>query len=197
MFWEITMLEIRIHGRGGQGNVVASYLLALAAFESGKYAQAFPSFGAERRGAPVTAFVRLDDAPFRRRCQVREPDFLIVQDQALLHVPGVLSGLKEGGGILLNAKADSDGLQRQLGRKVVTVPATELALAILRKPVPNTALIAAFLALTELMPLSTLNEALQKRFRGEVLARNWELAEAAAKGVPVGLWRERAHAASA
>ncbi|RMD71774.1 MAG: pyruvate oxidoreductase subunit gamma, partial [Gammaproteobacteria bacterium] len=84
------MIEIRIHGRGGQGNVVAAYLLAIAAFEEGKYSQAFPSFGAERRGAPVVAFVRASDTPFRRRCQVREPAFLIIQDHALLHVPGIL-----------------------------------------------------------------------------------------------------------
>lgn len=191
------MLEIRIHGRGGQGNVVASYLLAIAAFEAGRYSQAFPSFGAERRGAPVTAFVRLDEAPFRRRCQILEPDFLIVQDQALLHVPGVLTGLKADGKILVNAKADSENLSRQLGKEATAVPATELALEILHKPVPNTALIAAFLALTELFPLAALSEALKRRFRGEVLTRNLELATAAASCVQAGLWRRERDAAGA
>lgn len=191
------MLEIRIHGRGGQGNVVASYLLAMAAFAAGKYSQAFPSFGAERRGAPVTAFVRLADAPFRRRCQVLEPDFLIVQDQALLQVPGVLVGLKANGGVLVNTKVDSESLSRQLGREVIAVPATELALEILHKPVPNTALIAAFLALTELLPQAALAEALKQRFRGETLKHNLELAEAAANSVPLGIWREKLNATSA
>lgn len=91
------MIEVRIHGRGGQGNVVAAYLLATAAFTEGWHAQAFPAFGAERRGAPVVAFVRLNDKPIRRRCQVAEPDFLIIQDEALMRVAGITDGLKSSG----------------------------------------------------------------------------------------------------
>jgi pyruvate ferredoxin oxidoreductase gamma subunit len=191
------MLEVRIHGRGGQGNVVASYLLATAAFSAGKYSQAFPSFGAERRGAPVTAFVRLAEIPFRRRCQVKAPDFLIVQDRALLHVPEVLAGLKENGGVLVNAKVDGKSLCQELGLDIVAFPATELALELLGKPVPNTALIAAFLTLTGLFPLEALREALASRFRAQVLAANLELVEAAAKRVPAGFWQEKIHASSA
>ncbi len=191
------MLEVRIHGRGGQGNVVASYLLASAAFIAGKYSQAFPSFGAERRGAPVVAFVRLAEIPFRRRCQVKAPDFLIVQDRALLHVPEVLSGLKENGGVLVNARVDSKSLRQELGLDIVALPATELALEFLGKPVPNTALIAAFLTLTGLFSLAALREALAKRFRGEVLAANLGLVEAAAKQVPAGFWQEKVHALGA
>jgi pyruvate ferredoxin oxidoreductase gamma subunit len=191
------MLEVRIHGRGGQGNVVASYLLATAAFSAGKYSQAFPSFGAERRGAPVTAFVRLAEIPFRRRCQVKAPDFLIVQDRALLHVPEVLAGLKENGGVLVNAKVDGKSLCQELGLDIVAFPATELALELLGKPVPNTALIAAFLTLTGLFPLEALREALASRFRAQVLAANLELVEAAAKQVPAGFWQEKIHASSA
>ena len=93
------MIEVRIHGRGGQGNVVAAYLLATAAFTEGWHAQAFPAFGAERRGAPVIAFTRLNDKAIRRRCQVEAPDYLIIQDEALLHVPGITDGLKPGGKI--------------------------------------------------------------------------------------------------
>lgn len=191
------MLEIRIHGRGGQGNVVASYLLAQAAFEAGCYSQAFPSFGAERRGAPVTAFVRLSKAPFRRRCQVRTPDFLIVQDQALLFVPGVLAGLNPQGAVLVNAKTDSQALRAQLGCEVVALAATELAQEVLHKPLPNTALIAAFFALTELVPLAALRAVLPRRFGGEVLARNLVLVDKAAASVPAGLWRSKIDAASA
>ncbi len=190
------MIEIRIHGRGGQGNVVAAYLLAIAAFEEGKYSQAFPSFGAERRGAPVVAFVRMADAPFRRRCQVREPDFLIIQDPALLHVPGILGGLKEGGGILVNATQPSEVLSGQLGREVVALPATALAQEFLGRPVPNTALLAAFLSLTGLLPLEALVKALAQRFKGEVLERNRRLVAEAAQRVPAGLWKEVVHAPS-
>jgi len=184
------MIEIRIHGRGGQGNVVASYLLAIAAFEGGRYSQAFPSFGAERRGAPVTAFVRMADKPFRRRCQIRQPWFLIVQDQALLRVPGVLDGLREGGGILVNSNLESDELGRQVGRAVVSVPAAFMAHEILGRPVPNTALLAAFLTLTGLLPLDALVKAMAQRFKGETLERNKRLVDEAANRVLQGLWQE-------
>ncbi len=184
------MIEIRIHGRGGQGNVVASYLLAIAAFKAGRYSQAFPSFGAERRGAPVTAFVRMADEPFRRRCQIREPLFLIIQDQALLHVPGVLDGLREGGRILVNSGLDSEALSQQMGTEVVTLPATSLAQEILGRPVPNTALLAGFLALTGLLPVDALNLAMAQRFKGEILERNRHLVEKAVHRVPQGRWQE-------
>ncbi|MEW5892996.1 MAG: 2-oxoacid:acceptor oxidoreductase family protein [Pseudomonadota bacterium] len=190
------MLEIRIHGRGGQGNVMAAYLLASAAIDQGRQAQAFPSFGAERRGAPVTAFVRIADRPIRRRCQVQQPDFLIVQDAALLHVPGVTAGLKPGGAILSDGVADA-GIEAQLGCPVVWLPATRLALEHLGKPVPNTALMAAFLSLTGILPVTALIKALGGRFKGDLLERNQRLIEAAAAQVPAGLWQEAAHAARA
>ncbi|AGA33672.1 Pyruvate:ferredoxin oxidoreductase, gamma subunit [Thioalkalivibrio nitratireducens DSM 14787] len=189
------MLEIRIHGRGGQGNVVAAYLLASAAIDGGRYAQAFPAFGAERRGAPVAAFVRIDEQPIRRRCQVREPTFLIVQDPALMEVPGTLSGIRPDGTVLVDGpsgRIDDSG-----PNEVITMPATHLAMEHIGRPVPNTALLAAFITLTGLMPLSALTDALGERFKGPILEKNRKLVEAAAETVEAGRWREVAHAAGA
>lgn len=188
------MIEVRIHGRGGQGNVVAAYLLATAAFETGQYCQAFPSFGAERRGAPVTAYVRIAAQPIRRRCQVANPAFLLVQDAGLLHIPSTLEGLKPGGGILVNSPHSSTELTEEYGRPMVAVPATALAQDILGRPVPNVALLSAFLALTGMMPASALVKALAHRFKGDVLARNTRLIEAATSQVSAGAWQEVAHA---
>jgi pyruvate ferredoxin oxidoreductase gamma subunit len=191
------VIEVRIHGRGGQGNVVAAYSLATAAIDEGRFGQAFPAFGAERRGAPVVAFVRIADEPFQRRCQVQRPAFLIIQDQALLHVPGVTDGLLPGGGILVNSSLDSQELGAQTGLDLVTLPAGSLAKEYLGRPVPNTALLAAFLALTELLPQEALITAIAHRFHGEILDRNIALIQHAAGLVPQGLWKETAHAASA
>lgn len=184
------MLEIRIHGRGGQGNVVAAYLLATAAIEQGRYAQAFPAFGAERRGAPVAAFVRMDNQVIRRRCQVKTPDFLIIQDPALLSVTGTLDGLRPDGGILVNAQ-DHPLLETLGHQSLMALPATELALEHIGKPLPNTALLAAFLCLTGILPLSALQTALAERFKGAVLKRNLALLEAAADTVQTGAWQEK------
>ena len=191
------MIEIRIHGRGGQGNVVAAYLLATAAIEEGLYGQAFPAFGAERRGAPVVAFTRIAEHPIRRRCQVRRPAFLIIQDQALLHVGGVTDGLQEDGRVLINSTLDPAAVSADIGRDVVCLPATALANEILGRPVPNTALLSAFVTLTGLLPREALVRALGERFRGAVLERNVRLIEAAAERVEENSWREVTHAASA
>ena len=187
------MIEIRIHGRGGQGNVVAAYLLAIAAIKQGRFGQAFPAFGAERRGAPVQAFVRISDAPVRRRSQVRTPAFLIIQDKALLQVPGVTDGLREDGAILVNSGDDAEALSEELGTRTFTLPATALAMEHLGRPVPNTALIAAFLTLTGILPLDALKMALEDRFAGKVLERNLALIGAAAGQVDAGAWQEVVH----
>jgi len=191
------MIEIRIHGRGGQGNVVAAYLLAAAAFEEGRYVQAFPNFGAERRGAPVTAFVRISDSPIRRRCQVLEPAYLIVQDDALLHLPDITAGLQAGGPLLVNSNRDSAELAARLDRTVVALPASALAQEILGRPVPNTALLSAFLELTGLLPRAALIKALGERFHGAVLDNNRQLIERAAAQVSAGAWQEDEHAVRA
>jgi pyruvate ferredoxin oxidoreductase gamma subunit len=188
------MLEIRIHGRGGQGNVVAAYLLATAAIERGRYAQAFPAFGAERRGAPVVAFTRIAGRPIKRRCQVLRPAFLIIQDQALLGVEGVTDGLNERGAILVNTTKDAAAISEGTGVPVVALPATGLANEILGRPVPNTALLAAFLSLTGLLPVEALIQSLSHRFKGKVLEKNTQLIEAAAEQVTAGQWEEIARA---
>lgn len=184
------MIEIRIHGRGGQGNVVAAYLLAMTAFEEGRYGQAFPNFGAERRGAPVTAFVRIASRPIQRRNQVLAPAYLIIQDQALLNTPGVLDGLQPDGGILINSPLNSEELSRQAGREMISIPAASLAKQILGRPVPNTALLSAFLALTGILPVAALGKALGGRFKGPVLEKNLQLIHQAAELVPAGQWRK-------
>jgi pyruvate ferredoxin oxidoreductase gamma subunit len=191
------MIEIRIHGRGGQGNVAAAYMLATAAFEIGRYCQAFPNFGAERRGAPVTAFVRIAEQAFRRRNQVQNPAFLIIQDEALLHVPGVTDGLLEGGSILVNSGHTSEQLTEQMKAPVIALPASSLAKRILGRPVPNTALLAAFLTLTDMMPVDALEKAVNRRFKGDVADKNTQLIREAASMVPASLWKENTHAAGA
>ena len=182
------MLEIRIHGRGGQGNVVAAYLLAMAAFEEGRYGLAFPNFGAERRGAPVMAFVRIADKPIRRRDQVRTPAFLIVQDEALLHVPGVMEGLLTGGRILVNSNRSGQELSQHYDKPIMSIAASSLAQQILGRPVPNTALLAAFATLTQILSQESLRKVLHQRFKGSVLERNLQLIQTAAEQVPAGLW---------
>lgn len=192
------MIEIRIHGRGGQGNVVAAYLLAMAAFEEQRYGQAFPNFGAERRGAPVIAFVRINDKPIRRRNQVLQPEFLIIQDQALLHIQGVLDGIVPKGGVLVNSTTSSEVLSQQFGLDIISVPATGLAKQILGRPVPNTALLAAFLGLTGMLTQESLARVLQKRFKGATLEKNLKLIEAAIEMVPLNHWKQEiSHVATA
>lgn len=182
------MNEYRIHGRGGQGNVAAAYLLAASAFEAGWHCQAFPAFGAERRGAPVAAFVRIDKAPIQLRSQIRTPDILIVQDDTLLQDPKITAGLKPGGAMLVNSVRSDEDITRQFDCRTVAIDATELAIAHIGRPIPNTALLAALLALTGQFPLDALATALQERFHGDVLEKNLNLIQQAAKAVPEGLW---------
>lgn len=188
------MMEFRIHGRGGQGSVAAAYLLAGTAFHAGQMCQAFPAFGAERRGAPVTAFVRTDTAPIRLRSQVRAPHFLIVQDGTLLQDKAITAGLRAGGGVIVNSTRPSEEIAERLGHRALSVRATDMALATIGRPIPNTALLSAFLAATGLFPLEALKKALRDRFSGEVLERNMRLVEEAAKTVEAEVWKEPAHA---
>jgi len=190
----MTLTEIRIHGRGGQGNVVAANLLAMSAFETGRYGQAFPNFGAERRGAPVVAFVRIADQTIQRRCQIQTPAFLIIQDEALLHIPGVTDGLLPGGKILVNSSRSAAELPVPEEAEMISLSASSIAKQYLGRPVPNTALLAAFLSLTGLFPIDALIKVLAHKFSGEILEHNTQLIQAAAQEVPAGKWQEAVHA---
>ncbi len=154
------MRELRIHGRGGQGAVIASKLLAAALFHEGRWVQSCPAFGVERRGAPVTAFLRIADAPIRLRCEITEPDDLIVLDPTLLHAVDVTAGLKRNGTILINSEEAPEGYPDLLQRfRVATVPAGEIAvrhkLGSRTQPIVNTAILGAFAAISGLVSLDS------------------------------------------
>jgi len=144
----LSMIEIRIHGRGGQGAVVASEILARAAIKDGLNASAFPFFGVERKGSPVMAFCRIDDRPIRLHAGVYEPDHVIVLDQALLSLTNVLSGLKEGGTVLINTSQGPSELGLHTDHSIVLVDATSIALerglGSPTAPIVNTAILGAF-----------------------------------------------------
>jgi pyruvate ferredoxin oxidoreductase gamma subunit len=166
------MIEIRIHGRGGQGNVAAAELLSIAAFKDGKFAQAFPSFGAERIGAPVQAFVRIDDKKIRTREEVRTPDYLIVQDSFLIGAVPVLDGIKPDGLILVNSDQAPEDLNIKTTARVETIPATEIALEIIGRPIPNAIMIGAFCSITGLVSIGAVQEAIMEKFPGRVGENN-------------------------
>ena len=166
------MIEIRIHGRGGQGNVAAAELLSIAAFKDGKFSQAFPSFGAERVGAPVMAFVRIDDKKIRTREDVQNPDYLIVQDSNLIGSVPVLDGLKPDGLILVNSEKKPEELQLKTTAKVETIPATEIALEIIGRPIPNAVMIGAFCTITGLISIDAVQDAIMGKFPGRVGENN-------------------------
>jgi pyruvate ferredoxin oxidoreductase gamma subunit len=166
------MIEIRIHGRGGQGNVAAAELLSIAAFKDGKFAQAFPSFGAERIGAPVQAFVRVDDKKIRTREEVRTPNYLIIQDSFLIGAVPVLDGIKPDGLILVNADMAPEDLNIKTPARVETIPATAIALEIIGRPIPNAIMIGAFCSLTGLVSIDAVQEAIMEKFPGRVGENN-------------------------
>ncbi len=165
---------IRIHGRGGQGVVTAAELLSVAAYRAGRYAQAFPSFGSERTGAPVVAFCRIDDRPIRSHEPIAAPDVVMVQDPTLLHALNVCEGLLPNGFVLVNSQRDPQalGLAPLLTRlpqiTLRTVPATEIARRHLGRPLPNTAMLGALAALTGAVALAALQDAIRERFAGSV-----------------------------
>ena len=171
-------------------------MLARAAFEDGRFAQAYPSFGPERRGAPVSAFVRISDRPIKRRCQVRAPRYVIIQDTSLLHVATIGEGVLPSGGILINSSKDIAPSRFPNVAHVATIPATAMAMQALGEPIPNIALLGAFLALTDLIPLASLQKVLAHRFEGEALNRNLQLMREAAARVTPASWKDADHAAS-
>jgi pyruvate ferredoxin oxidoreductase gamma subunit len=179
------MFQVRIHGRGGQGVVTGAEMLSIAAFLGGRHAQAFPSFGSERTGAPVVAFCRLDDKEIRMREPIMQPDALIIQDATLLHQVDVFSGLKKDGYILINTTRTFEELG--LGdfsrdfkpERLLTVPATELARKHVGRPVPNVPLLGAFAALGGLISLDAVQAAIRQKFSGAVAQGNIDAAREA------------------
>lgn len=169
------MKEIRIHGRGGQGSVTAAELIAVAAFEDGKWSQAFPYFGTERRGAPVTAFARISDKKIRLRSQVYEPDYVIVQDPSLIPGVDVASGMKQDGLIIINTEKDPSTIKINTHATVKTIDATALAIEIIGKPIVNTALLGAFAGATGNIRLESINKAIKARFPGKIGEQTWPL----------------------
>jgi pyruvate ferredoxin oxidoreductase gamma subunit len=179
------MFQVRIHGRGGQGVVTAAELLSVAAFEEGRCAQAFPSFGSERTGAPVVSFCRIADGRIRTREPILEPDALLVQDATLLHQVDVFSGLRPDGYALLNSSRTFEQLElaelflRFRRERLASIPATELALAHTGRPVPNAVLLGGFAAASGVVSLSSVLAAIDRRFGGAVARANSDAASEA------------------
>jgi pyruvate ferredoxin oxidoreductase gamma subunit len=177
--------EVRIHGRGGQGVVTAAELLSLAAFAEGRYAQAFPSFGSERTGAPVVSFCRISDRPVRTREPVAKPDALIVQDPTLLHQVDVFSGIGPDAYVLINTSHDfgtlklgdfASGFRRE---RLLTVPASEIAREHLGRPLPGAPLLGGFAAVTGAVSIDSVAAAIRERFKGKLADGNAGAAQAA------------------
>jgi pyruvate ferredoxin oxidoreductase gamma subunit len=179
------MFEIRIHGRGGQGVVTAAELLSVAGFSEGSHAQAFPSFGSERTGAPVVSFCRIGARQIRVHDPIVEPDALIIVDPTLLHQVDVFGGLRSGGYVLINSSHDLDALrlddlrERLHPERMATVPATELARELLGRPLPNAALLGGFAALTGVVSIDSITSAIRGRFDGPIADGNVAAAERA------------------
>lgn len=183
------MFQVRIHGRGGQGVVTAAEMLSIAAFEEGRHAQAFPSFGSERTGAPVVAFCRIADREIRLREPIMEPDALIIQDPTLLHQVDVFAGLKKEGYILINTNKTfeqlglADFVRERHPERLCTLAATEIALRLVGRPVPNVPLLGGFAAISGLIRLESVIKAINDKFSGKVAAGNIAAASEAYKTV--------------
>ena len=194
------MFQVRIHGRGGQGVVTAAEMLSIAAFEEGRFAQAFPSFGSERMGAPVMAFCRIDTREIRLREPVMKPDALIVQDATLLHQVDLFSGLSPGGYILINSTRTVDdlGIAEFVGDfpadHVRIVPATQLALELVGRPLPNAALLGGFAAITGQLKLESVANAIRRKFPAKVAEGNVAAAQAIFDNVLTTRARQVIHA---
>lgn len=197
------MFQSRIHGRGGQGVVTAAEIMSIAAFLDGKFAQAFPMFGSERMGAPVMAFCRIDDRPIRLREPVTRPDALIVQDPTLLHQVDLFSGLQATGFVLINTNRTTQelGLDELLSRlpadHVRTVAASDVALELTGRPLPNVALIGGMAAITGQITLASVQAAVRQKFPGRVGEANAAAAAAVYASIGQGerpAEREAGHA---
>jgi pyruvate ferredoxin oxidoreductase gamma subunit len=174
------MIEMRFHGRGGQGAVTCAELVAQAAIDMGKYATAFPSFGPERRGAPVVAFARVDDKPIKLRSKIYNPDVVVVLDPSLLEIANPTQGLREGGMLIINTSQDAETIKKELGYsgKIAVVDAGTIAREVLGLPITNTTMVGALVKSTGLMDVEALKEPFNRRF-GKIAAKNIQAMERA------------------
>ncbi|WP_062521073.1 2-oxoacid:acceptor oxidoreductase family protein [Demequina silvatica] len=191
------MRQVRIHGRGGQGVVTAAEMLARAGFLAGHEAQAIPSFGSERTGAPVVAYCRFADVPLRTREPVLAPDVVLVQDPTLLASEHPFAGLAPGGIVVVNTEADAVDVREAAGATdvdatVLTVPALRIALARLGRPKPAAAMLAAYAAASDDITLDAVKAVFRDRFPGSVGEANAQAADDAFAHVRTALTREGA-----
>jgi pyruvate ferredoxin oxidoreductase gamma subunit len=164
-------LEIRWHGRGGQGAKTGAFLLAESMIEQGKYAQGFPDYGPERMGAPIRGYNRISDAPIRVHSGVQSPDIIIVLDATLIATGTITVGLKPESVVIVNSHESPEEVRKQLGvdgNRVFTVDATGIALAEMGRPIPNTPMIGALLKVTDLAKLDEMSAILTKKFKGKL-----------------------------
>jgi 2-oxoacid:acceptor oxidoreductase gamma subunit (pyruvate/2-ketoisovalerate family) len=186
VFPAISLIELRFHGRGGQGAVVAAELLAQAAFLEGKHPQSFPFFGVERRGAPVTAFTRIDDEPIGVRTSVTSPDIVVVLDPSLIKSINVTAGLKPDGLLLVNSPKDPSEFEKVFPGRVATVDATGIALAnglgTRATPIVNTCLLGALARAAGIVRLESVLKAIERHVPAK-REENRNAAKAAADGV--------------
>ena len=168
------MTEIRIHGRGGQGSVTMAELLAESAFYDKLESQAFPNFGVERRGAPVTAYVRLDKKPIRLRSQICAPDYVIIQDASLLADEHILADIKKQATVIINTSKSLNNYKLPKGVRIITIDALEIAQEVIGKPIINTVLLGAFAGVTGLISLTAIDKAIKERFVKEIAEKNIE-----------------------
>jgi pyruvate ferredoxin oxidoreductase gamma subunit len=170
--------EIRIHGRGGQGVVTAAELVAFAAFEDGKYATAFPSFGSERMGAPVQSFVRISNLPIRDRSQIQTPDIVIIQDPTLIGGVNLTKGLKPDGMIIIDTEKSPSEVGLDFNGTILTLPASKIALEKIGRPIQNTTLVGALAGATGLISWESVKKSIMERFPGQIGEKNvasaWE-----------------------
>lgn len=181
-------MEIRWHGRGGQGAVTSAELIAQAAINEGKYAQAFPSFGPERRGAPVLVFNRVsDDEPIRIRAGITQPDVVVVLDPGLLTISNVTSGLKADGIVIINTKKSIDEVRNLLAfkGKLATLDATTIARELLGVPIVNTTMIGALIRVTDIVKLESMPPLLERRF-ARLAERNFKAMQKAYQEIVIG-----------
>ena len=183
------MFQIRIHGRGGQGVVTAAELLSVAAFLDGKHSQAFPSFGSERTGAPVVSFCRISDSKIRLREPIQEPDVILIQDPTLLHSVDVFAGAKQDGYLLINTKKSfselgiDDFVKGKNPSRNLIVPATEMAMKFIGRPLPNAALLGGLAAATGIVRIESVLRAIEERFPAKIAKANQDAAESSFKFV--------------